>query len=155
MTSEQLIKPAPIVKRVEVNAPVERAFEVFTAGIGSWWPKQMTILKSPQKAMIIEPRVGGRWYEVGEDGSECDTGRVRVWEAPNRLVLVWQLTAQWAYDPDFETEVEVRFIPEGDRTIVELEHRDLERFGDAAALQRESMDGGWGMILGQFAAAAG
>ena len=155
MTTGQLIRPAPIVKRVEVNAPVERTFAVFTDGIAAWWPKRMSILKSPQKAMVIEPREGGRWYEVGEDGSECDTGRVRVYDEPRRLVLVWQLTSQWAYDPDFETEVEIRFTPDGEgRTIVELEHRDLERFGEAAAQQRESMDGGWGMILDEFVKAA-
>ena len=155
MTTAQLIRPAPILKRIEVNAPVERAFEVFTAGIATWWPKQMSILKSPQKAMVIEPREGGRWYEIGEDGSECETGRVRVWEPPHRLTLVWQLTSQWTYDPDFETEVEVRFTPDGEgRTVVELEHRDLERFGDAAERQREAMDGGWGIILAEFTAAA-
>jgi uncharacterized protein YndB with AHSA1/START domain len=99
----------------------------------------------------------GRWYATHEDGSESDTGKVLVWEPPQRLILAWQLNATWQFDPAFVTEVEVTFTPEGpDKTWVELEHRNLERFGEPAKTVRNSIDlpGGWTEILDQFAKAA-
>jgi uncharacterized protein YndB with AHSA1/START domain len=151
------IKPAPVRRTLTVRAPQARAFEVFTAGFGRWWPVGHSIGKSPQKAAILEPRVGGRWYEIGEDGSECQWGEVLVFEPPSRLVLAWQINAEWRFDPDLVTEVEVRFAAEGpNATRVELEHRHLERLGEAAERARAAFDspGGWGGILERFAQAA-
>jgi hypothetical protein len=101
---------------------------------------------------ILEQREGGRWYERGVDGSECDWGTVLVYDAPNRVVVSWHLNGEWAYDPDpaKASEVEVRFIAEGpDVTRVELEHRHLERHGgDWEAVSRGvGGDGGWAGIL--------
>lgn len=107
--------------------------------------------------MRLEPHVGGRWYEIGADGRECPWGRVLLWEPPARVVLAWQITADWGYDPDLETEVEVRFSPRPEGgTLVELEHRKLERYGDRAEGVRASLDseGGWQGLLGLFAAEA-
>ena len=105
----------------------------------------------------MEPRAGGRWYERGEDGSECQWGRVLSWEPPARVVLAWQINAQWQYDPDFETEVEIKFIADGTGTRVELEHRDLERYGEQAETMRATFDsdGGWNGLLAAFAGVAG
>lgn len=105
--------------------------------------------------VVIEPRVGGRWYEVGVDGSECDWGRVLAYEPPHRIVLAWQLDAQWRYDPELVTEVEVRFSAVEGGTLVELEHRNLERYGAAAEQVRSAIDsdGGWPRELRLFAAA--
>ena len=81
-----------------------------------------------------------------------------AWEAPERLLLAWQFNAEWTYDPDFETTVEVRFTADGDHTIVEFEHRDLERFGEKAEEVRgdyeTGMDGGWGELLAGYQQAA-
>ncbi|HEU4408268.1 MAG TPA: SRPBCC family protein [Polyangiaceae bacterium] len=141
-----------IVKQITVEAPAERAFRVFTANMGAWWPREHHIGKSALKDCVIEPRVGGRWYEVTEDGESCDWGKVLAWEPPTRLVLAWQLNAQFAYDPSFVTEVEVRFTALGPkRTRVDFEHRDIERFGPMAAKLREEMGGGWAGILASFA----
>lgn len=107
------------------------------------------------KEAVIEPRAGGRWFERGEDGSECIWGRVLIWEPPARVVLGWQINGEFKYDAAVVTEVEVRFIPEGANvTRVELEHRHLERFGEKAALLREKVDSpnGWGLLLERFAA---
>jgi uncharacterized protein YndB with AHSA1/START domain/uncharacterized protein YciI len=154
MNATATITPAPIRKTLRVKASQERAFDVFVGGMGGWWIKGHSLLKSPQKDVLIEPRAGGRWYEVGEDGSEQSWGRVLGWERPDRIVLAWQLNAEWTYDPDFETTVEVSFTPDGDHTIVEFEHRDLERFGDKAAEVRgdyeSGMDGGWGELLAGY-----
>lgn len=154
--SETTIRPAPVRRSVTVKAAQARAFQVFTDGFGRWWPRSHHIGQAAMTSGVIEPRVGGRWYEIGEDGSQCDWGKVLVWEPPQRLVLAWQLTAQWQFDPGFVTEVEVRFTSEGETTRVDLEHRHLERFGVDAEKVRTSIDSpkGWPDILRQFAEAA-
>jgi uncharacterized protein YndB with AHSA1/START domain len=147
----------PVKKQIVVEASQEHAFRVFTEGIDKWWPREHHIGKSPLAREVLEPRAGGRWYGLSEDGSECDAGKVLIWDPPRRLVLSWQLTAQWLYDPNFMTEVEVKFIAEGPkRTRVELEHRNLERYGDAAPEFRKMLDapGGWGGSLESFAKTA-
>ena len=149
----QRILPAPIRKTLRVKAPQARAFEVFMAGMGRWWPKGHSLLQSPQRDVVLEPRAGGRWYEVGEDGSEYQWGRVLEWQAPDRALLAWQLTGEWAYDPDFMTEIEIRFRADGDHTIVEFEHRGLEAFERTARDGHVmGMDEGWGAILAGYKA---
>jgi uncharacterized protein YndB with AHSA1/START domain len=150
----QTIKPAPVRKSVRVGAAPTRAFEVFTTAIGRWWPKTHHIGASDPETFVIEPRQGGRWFERGVDGVECEIGKVLVWDPPARLVLAWQVSADWKFDPGLVTEVEVRFIPDGaGGTRVELEHRNLERYGDRAEALRQTIDspGGWSGILQLFA----
>jgi uncharacterized protein YndB with AHSA1/START domain len=150
----QRISPAPIRKSLRVKASREKAFDTFVSRMGDWWLKTHSLLGSQQKDVVVEPRAGGRWYEVGEDGSEQVWGKVLAWGAPERVLLAWQLNAEWSYDPDFETTVEVRFTPDGDHTIVEFEHRDLDRFGDKAEAVRgdydTGMDGGWQQLLENY-----
>jgi len=148
-----MIVPKPVRKMLTVHAPVGRAFEVFTTRMGDWWPKTHSIGKSPQQNVLIEPRVGGRWYEKGEDGTECQWGYVMSWEPPGRVVLAWQLDANWQFNAALLTEVEIRFSAEGDRTTtIELEHRNLDRFGEKAAEVGASLDseGGWGGLLARY-----
>lgn len=147
------IRPAPVRKSVFVSASQEHAFEVFTSGIGRWWPKSHKIGPADLDRPIIEPREGGRWYELDVDGSECEVGKVAVWEPPARLILIWQLTPEFAYDPELITEVEVRFTAEAGGTRVDLEHRDLERMGEKAEAMRETVSGpgGWPALLQLFA----
>jgi uncharacterized protein YndB with AHSA1/START domain len=151
------ISPAPIRKTLVVRASQARAFAVFTDGFDSWWPRTHYVGSSPLTRVVLEPGVGGGWYSLHEDGQKRPWGEVLVWEPPGRLVLAWRVDHQFGYNPDLLTEVEVRFTDVGEgRTRVDFEHRDLERFGDSEAAQktRESMDGGWGMILGRFVEAA-
>lgn len=147
------IRPAPVRKSIFVDAAPTRAFEVFTAGIGRWWPKSHKIGPADLDRPVIEPRSGGRWYELDVDGSECEIGKVAVWEPPTRLVLIWQLTPEFTFDPELITEVEVLFTPEASGTRVDLEHRDLERMGDKADAMRETVSGpgGWPGLLQLFA----
>jgi uncharacterized protein YndB with AHSA1/START domain len=154
---------ASIQKSVTVETDQARAFEVFTARHGAWWPSTYHIGESEFETSVIEPYEGGRWFERGVDGSECDWGRVLVWEPPRRLVLAWQITADWQFDPGLVTEIEIRFEPVATtRTRVDLEHRHLERFGARAAEMRAIFDSGgvpgapqgWAGILREFAAAA-
>ena len=147
------IRPAPVRKNLFVNASQDHAFEVFTAGMGRWWPKSHKLGEAELDTQIIEPKEGGRWYQRNLDGSTCEIGTVEAWEPPARVLLIWQLNAQWTFDPDLKTEVEVRFASEGSGTRVELEHRNLERLGDSAEGFREAIDssGGWGALLELFA----
>jgi uncharacterized protein YndB with AHSA1/START domain len=150
------VSTIPTVRRsISVGAPVERAFRVFTESFNAWWPADYHIGKADFAEAVLELREGGRWYERGTDGSECDWGRVLAWEPPHRLVVTWQINGEWQYDPDPQhaSEVEVRFTPDGsERTTVELEHRRIERLVAAqAAYGAVGGDGGWGTILQRFA----
>jgi uncharacterized protein YndB with AHSA1/START domain len=142
---------APIIRTVVVKAAPARAFELYLTHMEQWWPKGQTIGKSPHVAIVLEPRVGGRWFERDADGTETHWGKVLAWEPPARLLLGWQINSQWNYDPDFVTEVELTFAPaEGGGTLITLEHRNLERFGADAARHAERLGGGWPKHLAQF-----
>ncbi len=148
----------PLHGTVTVSVPLEHAFRIFTDSIHTWWPAQYHIGQADMDKAILEPREGGRWYEQGVDGSQCDWGRVLAWEPPHRLVLTWQINGQWQYDPDPQhaSEIEVRFTPDGpEQTQVELEHRLLDRLVDGQDI-REGLQsgGGWTAMLELFAKAA-
>jgi len=157
-TRSAQVDPNSVRKFRIVEAPQSLAWRVFTERMSTWWPlAHYKIGKVAAVEAVIEPRVGGRWFERGEDGSTCDWGEVLIWEPPSRLVLAWDITADWQYDPKLKTEVEVRFIADGEaRTRVELEHRHLDRFGARRDEMRRIFDteGDWGRLLESFGAAA-
>jgi len=140
----------PVVKSVTVKAAPERAFAAFTGNMAAWWPESHHIGASPFEQVVLEPRVGGRWFERAADGAETDWGKVLAWDPPRRFVLAWQISSNWAYDPDLITEVEVTFTPQaGGGTEVTLEHRKLEAFGAAAEAMAEQLNG-WAAIIQSF-----
>ena len=143
-----------------VNCSAERAFVLFTDGLGSWWPPEYTWSAAKLERMQIVRRPGGRCFERGPHGFHCDWGRVTVCEPPARLVLAWQINADRTPqpDPDQASEVEVRFTPVAEqRTRVELEHRGFERHGGRARGYRDGMASrrGWPLLLERFAKAVG
>jgi len=143
---------APVRKSIRVSAAQAHAFEVFTAGLGRWWPRTASIGKGPMKTAVMEPRLGGRWYELSEDGSQADVGRIVVWDPPRRFVVTWDINSSWKPDTTVSSEVEVKFTAEGaDTTLVELEHRKFEQMGaEAGASMRKDVDGGWPGMLEHF-----
>ena len=146
---------APVKKSIAVNTDPAHAFEIFTSGIDRWWPKSHAIGASPATAFVIEPFVGGRWFSKCEDGSEVNNGHVLVWEPPHRFVSSWEINAQWQPDAAVASEVEVRFVAAAIGTIVELEHRNFERLGDAdGASLRDQVDNGWPLLLDLYRSAA-
>lgn len=147
---------APVRKSIRVKASQSHAFEVFTSGLGGWWPRTHTVGKPPMRTAVMEPRLGGRWYELSEDGSEADVGKILVWEPPHRFVMSWDLNSAWQPDTMVGSEVEVRFVADGsDATIVELEHRKFERLGpEGGESMRKDVDGGWPTLLESFRQAA-
>jgi uncharacterized protein YndB with AHSA1/START domain len=143
---------------IVVEAPVERAFDVFTQQMPSWWHPDHHILRGELAEMVFEPRVGGGIYDRGVDGSECRWARVLAYEPPSRVVFSWDIDLEWKIETDRDktSEVEVRFRAEGpERTRVELEHRNLDRHGAGWERMRDAVGspGGWGAGLQRFASA--
>jgi uncharacterized protein YndB with AHSA1/START domain len=141
---------------IVVDAPIDRAFKVFTEEMGTWWPPDHHIFEAELAEMVFEPRAGGNIYDRGVDGSESRWARVLAYDPPNRVVFSWDISADWKLESDHAktSEVEVRFVPEGDdRTRVELEHRNLERHGEGWEKVRDAVGspGGWRRGLEAFA----
>ncbi len=154
MNAEQTM--AAVRRSVTVNAPVERAFAVFTDSFGTWWPESYHVNPNGYETAFIEPFVGGRWFERAPDGSEYDWGRVLAWDPPHRIVLAWQLNNEYVFEPDQSSEVEITFTAQdGGRTRVDLIHSKFEGLtggdGVAAVVGGET---GWSALLPRFQNAA-
>jgi len=154
------IEATAVTTSLVVDAPAERAFAVFAEDMAGWWPPEHHIIEAPLADMVLEPRVGGRIYDVGTDGSGCRWARVLAYEPPNRIVFRWDISLQWQVETDHAktSEVEVRFIAEEpNRTRVELEHRHLDRHGDGWEAMREGIGSpdGWSSGLHRFASWVG
>ena len=140
---------------IVVDAPIERAFSVFTEGIGTWWPPEHHILQAELAEMVFEPREGGHVYDRGVDGSECRWARVLAYEPPTRVVFSWDISLQWQLesDPQRTSEVEVRFVSEGPTDARRARDRNLDRHGEGWEQMRDAVGSpdGWGKGLHTFA----
>jgi uncharacterized protein YndB with AHSA1/START domain len=149
----------PVRTNVTVEASIAHAFRVFTEGFDKWWPRNHHIGEKPMTKAILEAKKGGRFYEQAEDGTECEWGKVLVCEPPSRIVVTWQISGAWKFDPDesHASEFEVRFVALGERrTRVELEHRHFERHGEAGLAIKKAVGspGGWTGLLDTYRALA-
>jgi uncharacterized protein YndB with AHSA1/START domain len=153
------VLPVAVVKKtLLVNCARDHAFAVFTANMGRWWPATHHVGALPFRDIIVEPRSGGRWYEVNSQDDEGQWGHVLAWEPPQRVVLSWHLGTTFAFDPELghASELDVRFHPVGTgQTRVEFEHRHIERHGEGYEKLRDLLDGGWVSILEEYAKLAG
>ncbi|WFE31570.1 SRPBCC family protein [Micromonospora sp. WMMD975] len=143
-------------RQIVVDAPVERAFAVFTARFGDFKPKEHNLLESPIVETVFEPKVGGHIYDRAEDGSECAWARILAFEPPDRVLFSWDISPTWQVeqDPENASEVEVRFVAETpQRTRIELEHRNLDRHGPGWESVRDGVadDQGWPLYLHRYA----
>lgn len=157
--SEQLTNDTDLRVDVTVDASIERTFATFTERTHEWWPSMYRLGGAERTHLQIEAVEGGRWFEVGTDGSTCDWGRVLAWEPPRRVALGWQITPSFGpeSDPDRASRIDVRLVPEGvERTRVTLVHSGFERHGEGWELVRQGVDGngGWPGILVTFASVA-
>ncbi|WP_372783348.1 SRPBCC family protein [Phenylobacterium sp.] len=151
--------PATVTTEITLEVPLERAFRVFTERFDQIKPREHNMLGVDIAQSVFEPKVGGRIFDRGVDGSECQWGRVLAYEPPTRLVFTWDISPRWQIetDPTHASEVEIRFIAEGERrTRVELDHRNLERHGEGWQGLAEGVRGdqGWPLYLQRFAEAA-
>ena len=145
-----------VSRSVTVEASMERAFEVFTDGFDRWWPRSHHVGSVDMAEAVLEPKLGGRWYERGVDGSECEWGQVLVWDPPRHVAVSWHLDGNFQFDPSPErcSRVDVTFHADGPtRTRVELVHSEIERHGATAEALRDGVgsDGGWQSLLDSFA----
>jgi uncharacterized protein YndB with AHSA1/START domain len=150
------VQETSVTTAVEVAAPIEHAFRVFTEGIGSWWAPDHHILRAELAEMVFEPRVGGHIIDRGTDGSECRWSRVLAYDPPNRVCFSWDINLSWELetDPAKASEVEITFTPDGPgRTRVALTHRHLERHGEGWEAMRDAVGQGWS--LARYAEVAG
>jgi hypothetical protein len=147
---------APVRKTVHVRAPIAHAFEVFTSGLTRWWPLDHGVGKKPIQKVLMEPRLGGRWLEIAQDGTETSVATITLWEPPHRFVMLWQVNAKWQPDATMKSEVDVRFTADGaEATHVEVVHHRFETMGaEAGASMRKDVDGGWPGLLALFVAEA-
>ncbi|WP_228824556.1 SRPBCC family protein [Nocardia blacklockiae] len=146
----------PVQLQIVVDAPLERAFALFTERFDAIKPREHNLLAVPIAETVFEPRVGGHIYDRGEDGSVCRWARVLAYDPPNRVVFSWDINGRWQIepDPDKTSEVEVRFTAETPtRTRVELEHRNIDRHGDGWQAVRAGVgeQGGWPVYLQRYA----
>ena len=153
------VDEAVVHKSVRVQVPVERAFSIFVEQMETWWPAEHQIGAKPFETIIVEPRVGGRWYERDAEGSQGDWGKVLAWDPPRRVTLSWHLGPDWKFNADMASasEVEIRFMPDGpEATVVQLEHTKLERHGEGYKQLRGMLDGpgAWVYTLAEFARVA-
>jgi uncharacterized protein YndB with AHSA1/START domain len=152
---------AAVVRRqIVVNAPIDKAFTVFTDRFGDFKPPEHNLLRAPIAETVFEPRVGGNIFDRGEDGSECRWARILAFDPPHRVVFSWDIGPTWQVesDPDRTSEVEVTFTAETpDRTRVELEHRHIDRHGPGWESVRDGVatDQGWPLYLNRYAALFG
>jgi uncharacterized protein YndB with AHSA1/START domain len=150
--------PSEIVvhRTVTVNAPVDRAFAVFTERFGDFKPPEHNLLAVPITETVFEPRVGGHIVDRGDDGSECRWARILAYDPPHRVVFSWDIGPTWQLeaDPANASEVEVTFTADGTSTRVELEHRHLHRHGPGWESLRDSVgnDQGWPIYLDRYTA---
>lgn len=133
---------AAINKTIRVDASPETAFETFTRGASSWWPRSHTNFKDKLQEIVFDERAGGRVYERNADGEEADWADVVSWEPHSRFVLRWRVNPERG-----PTELEVRFTPEGSGTRVDLEHRGWD---DPEG--RANYGPGWDHVLGYYVA---
>lgn len=151
----QTITIAPVKKTITVKAAQAKAFDVFTAGMTRWWPKEHHIGASPMLHFILEPRQGGRLYSEHEDGSEVVTGHVLAWEPPSHVTLSWEISPEWKSSPSVYSEIEVRFTAiDASTTRVELVHHKFEALGEGGAKMRDQLNGGWPAVLDLYGAEA-
>jgi uncharacterized protein YndB with AHSA1/START domain len=151
------IEAEVVRKQVVVEAPIDRAFMVFTERFGDFKPLEHNLLGAPITETVFEPRVGGNIYDRAEDGSECRWARILAYDPPDLVVFSWDISPRWQLetDPELTSEVEVRFFAETPRrTRVELEHRHIDRHGPGWQAVREGVDEdeGWPLYLARYAA---
>jgi uncharacterized protein YndB with AHSA1/START domain len=149
--NERVVIP-PVRKTLQVKAPIGHAFEVFTSGLTRWWPLNMAVGKPPVTKVLMEPRLGGRWLEISEDGTETTVATITLWEPPHRVVMLWQINASWQPDANMKSEIDVRFVADGpEATRVDVLHHKFETMGaEQGASMRKDVDGGWPGLLELF-----
>ena len=129
----------PLHREVLVESGPQRAFEVFTAQIGDWWPLASHSLHGEGGSVAFED---GEIVERSAGGEVSVWGRVTRWEPPDALAFTWHP----GRPAGPLTQVTVRFAAAGEQTLVTLEHSGWEVLDDPAAA-RDEYERGWPAVL--------
>jgi uncharacterized protein YndB with AHSA1/START domain len=128
---------APVVCAVEIEAPRERIFELFTTPeeLVKWWPD----------AASFEAREGGS-LELRFEGRGEVAGTITRFDPPNGLGFTWMR----AVAPEIVTHVDIELTElDGGGTRVELKHTGWEAVPeDQVAEWRGIHEAGWRHFLG-------
>ena len=150
MNEDQLahtVKLEPVRKQLTVNLSTEDAFELFTAGMGKWWPLLThSVGKEQAETCFLEGWVGGRIIEVLKDGSQSEWGRVLLWEPFHKVSFSWYPGRA----PDPAQEVTVTFRESSGGTLVELVHVGWETLGNVGQARRDGYVTGWDFVLAKY-----
>lgn len=105
----------PIRRSVTVRSDRDHVFDAFVREIGQWWPTHPLSIGGGDRVVkvLVEERLDGRVYEVWDDGTEVEWGRLVAWEPPERFAMTWRATD--LREGGAVTEVELRFLPLGPR----------------------------------------
>jgi hypothetical protein len=108
MTNERSAISAvpPIRREVLVDAGPDTAFDVFTAGIGRWWPIAGHSVHGAGGTVAF---TGGQLVERSAAGEQCVWGTVTRWEPPAVVAFTWYP----GRTPERSSHVEVTFTATG------------------------------------------
>jgi uncharacterized protein YndB with AHSA1/START domain len=137
---------APLQMSFEVACSPQHAFDVWTSRIGTWWPTDHTVSGTDDVVVVLQSGVGGRIFERTAEGVEHDWGEVTVWEPPAKLGYLWHI----GRDRSTATEVQICFVPRGETTLIEIEHRGWEQLGTEGDEARERNQFGWQTVMPHF-----
>ncbi|HEV2240595.1 MAG TPA: SRPBCC domain-containing protein [Streptosporangiaceae bacterium] len=136
----------PIRREVLVDADPAAAFEVFTEGVGRWWPTEKSVYGPGGTVAFTDRQI----VERSADGQRAVWGTVTRWEPPAALSFTWHP----GREPDRASHVDITFTAAGAQTLVAVRHSGWEAFDDPAAARAE-YEQGWPLVLGSYRDHAG
>jgi hypothetical protein len=147
MNSNSMESPAAIRKSITVACDQEHAFRTWVQRIDLWWPKQHSRSGNRATIVVLEPFVGGRFFERTPDGSEYVWGSVTSWNPPYALAFHWYLGSS-AEQP---TRVEITFSDLGARrTRVDVRHEGADVLGAQWLHTSQIFDHAWQVVLAAY-----
>jgi uncharacterized protein YndB with AHSA1/START domain len=124
----------PIRRTVTVRCDPERAFDLFTNQMGTWWPVEdysRAVSEFEHEDvkvtdLVFQARLGGSILEHLTDGRILPWAEVIAWQPPHRVLLSWRPHSA----PEPPTEVDVKFAEREGDTLVDVEHRGWQRLSE-------------------------
>lgn len=136
----------PVRKTVTVNIPTERAFQLFTEEIASWWPLAThSVGGEKSKGVSLGTSVGDELIEVLEDGTSSVWGTVLRCDPPKSIAMTWHA----GRPAEQATLLKLTFTANAGGTVVELVHSGFEVWEDAEQNAADYRDG-WDTVLGRY-----
>jgi uncharacterized protein YndB with AHSA1/START domain len=143
-----------LIATTTVPLELDAAFDLFTAGFGTWWPREFS-WSGPEllEEIGMQERDGGFVYEQGPGGFHLDFGQILAWTPPRRVLFTWQIGPDRVPVPDRgkASEVDATFGAVDEGTLITVTHGKWERHGEGAEAYREQFADVWPYALGNLA----